>query len=312
MKGELMNMTSIQNRKIYKEYFIKEDNSINYSFLINNAKGFSLIKANIIEDNDQKERNYNKIINIEEKIIKEKDIENNKNLIDGIIFICTEQHLNKNIEYIYQIDKKIKKGKIIPKIIFGNKEIIKYSLNNEKRRKHFDKLKNIKFLEAPNDRNEIINLALEELIKMKRRYDKYENFIKENEINEKDIISKLNEKEINVLKCKKCNKIFNISYNNFSNLFYLSCPICKLEEKFNIDEFEKFIDNVKCNKCKIEININSSSYCPKCKNYICYKCIKNHSHKEQNPIYNNFNYNNNDINIMCNIHNRICNIFCQN
>ena len=295
-----MNMNNIQYRKINKEYFIKEDNNINYFFLIKNVKMVSLIKANIIEDNEQKERNYNKI-NFEENILQEKDIENNLNSIKGIIFISPRQNLNEIIEYIYQIDKKIKKEKIIPKIIFGNKENIKNSLTSEKIRKHFDKLKNIKFLETPNDPNEIINLALEELIIKKNKYDKYENFIKENKINEKDIISKLNEKELNIFKCKKCNKVFNIKFNNFSHLFYLSCPICKLEKKFNIDEFEKFIDYVTCNECNKEMNVNSSYYCLECKNYICKICKKRDNHA---------NYKTKSINYMCKIHNRICNIFC--
>ena len=161
-------MTNIQNRKNNKEYFIKEDNNIIYFLLINDGKSSNLIGANIIKDNEQKERNYN-IINFKENI-KEKEIENNTNLINGIIFISSDQknkNLAKIIEYIYQIDKKIKKVKLVPKIIFENKDNIIKSLKSSKEIEHFNKLRNIKFIEILNDHNEIINLALKELIKMK-------------------------------------------------------------------------------------------------------------------------------------------------
>ena len=84
-------MTNIQNRKNNKEYFIKEDNNIIYFLLISDEKSSNLIGANIIKDNEQKERNYN-IINLKENI-KEKEIENNTNLINVIIFISSDKKI---------------------------------------------------------------------------------------------------------------------------------------------------------------------------------------------------------------------------
>ena len=311
-------MTNIQNRKNNKEYFIKEDNNIIYFLLISDEKSSNLIGANIIKDNEQKERNYN-IINLKENI-KEKEIENNTNLINGIIFISSDQknkNLAKIIEYIYQIDKKIKKVKLVPKIIFENKDNIIKSLKSSKEIEHFNKLRNIKFIEILNDHNEIINLALKELIKMKNIYDNYETIVKPNIVDEKDIIKNINEKELNFFKCENCNQIINISFNIFSYSFYLYCPKCGVEEKINIDELENYINVEKCIECKSKININSESYYSKCKNYISKECMKNHSQKKKEKRndkdkYNYFNYKTNDINIICYIHNRICNIFCNN
>ena len=312
MTAKLMNMIDIQNKKNNKDPFLKEDNTINNInkfFLINEVNSINLIEANIIIHSGQNESNYH-IINFEEKILKkEKDI---NHLINGIIFISSalkKQNLDEIIEYIYQIDKKIiKKGKIVPKIIFGNKQNI---INSLKRGiGHFNKLKNIKFLkETPDDHNEIINIALEELIKMKNIYNNYEDLIKQNEINEDDIIKNISENEFNLIRCKKCNQVFNISFNNYSNLFYLNCPICQIKKKdYSIEEFEKFINFEKCNTCEIENNINSCTYCSKCKKFFCKECIKNHSKKEKE----NDKYKINDIMCMCIIHNRICNIFCNN
>ena len=306
-----------QKQIFHRENTVKENNTYLF-FLINNEGKTSLIKAKINKENFKKQ---NKKIDFEEYNLNEKEAERYIKLIDGIIFIYTIQK-NQNfpniIDYIHKIGKKNKKEKLLPKIFFGDKTNMINSLNRAKEKRFFYKFKNIKFInETHKDNNKSITIALKEFIKMKNIYDKYEDYIKDNKINEKDIINDFSKSKINLTKCTYCNRVFKISINNFSNLFYLCCPKCKLEKKLNIEEFEKFKNFVKCNICKKEININASNYCFKCKKNICKECTKIHLQNEENnnkiihPKINHIIYQTNFIDIMCEHHKRICNNYCR-
>ena len=310
------NLFKSQRIRLHRESIVKEDN-IFFFFFINSEGKTSLIKAEINKDNFQKQ---NKKINFNESDLNEKDTERYIKYFDGIIFIYTSksnQILSNIIEAIHKIDKKNKKERIIAKIFFGNKTNMVNNLNRSKDKRFFYKFKDIKFLqETPNDNNKIICLALQEFINMKKLYDEYEEYIKYNKINEIDIINDYGKNKLNLMKCTNCNLVFNISINNFSNLFYLCCPKCKLEQKFNIEEFERFKNFVKCDVCKREININSRNYCYKCKKNICKDCTKSHLQREESnnnifhPKINHFIYQSNFIDVMCSLHKRICNKFC--
>ena len=53
---------------------------------------------------------------------------------------------------------------------------------------------------------------------MKKKIENYENFMKENDINEKQIIKEFPKIKINLIKCLKCKKISEIYIDQFSNM----------------------------------------------------------------------------------------------
>lgn len=297
------------------------DNKDVYNFiLINNEGNISNIKAYFPSELDKShnrelKRKIIKSIKYEEFNLNKKDIENNIKLIDGIIYKYNTNNndiLNNIIDYFYKFDKKIKKEKSIPKIILGNENDIITALNNSKEQKLLQKIKYLKFLELEKEKNEI-NLALEEFIKIKKLYNQYDNFINENKINEKQIINSLGKSKMNISKCLNCNQIFQISINHYSNLIYLCCPKCKQEKKVDINDYEEFKNTANCSICKKNINItNSNNYCFNCKKNICNDCVKNHIKKEEkdNPKYIPVIYQSNFVDIICNIHNKLCYNYC--
>ena len=158
-------------------------------------------------------------------------------MIDGIIFIYNANNndvLNNIINYIHKIDKKLKKEKILPKIILGNKKDILNCLG-EKEKKTFNNFKKSIFIENSANQKNGITLALEEFVKIKKLYDKYENFVNKNKINDKQTINYFSKSKLNIVKCLKCNQIFKISINDYSNYVYLYCPKCNLEKKIGFN-----------------------------------------------------------------------------
>ena len=297
---------------------IFDDDDLYNFILISNEGKFSNIKALFPKINHNKElKNKNpKKIQYEEFNLNKKDIERNIKLIDGIIFIYHNENieiLNNIIDYFQNFDKKSKKEKPIPKIILGNKNEIINSLNNSKEQKILEKIKYLKYLEPEIKEQNEINLAIEEFIKIKKIYNKYDNFINENKINEKQVINSFGKSKMNISKCFNCNQIFQISINHYSNYIYLYCPKCKQEKKIEINDYEKFKSTLNCCLCNKIFNItNSNNYCFNCKKFICNNCIKNHIQKEEtdNPKYIPALYQSNFVDIICNIHNKLCYNYC--
>ena len=297
-------LEKIDDLNIFKEYrFILIDKGANI-FIINSSF-----------NNKEKEKNQNgEFTNLKNEIsiLNKKDLDKNIKLIDGIIFNFVSENkeiLNKVIEYIYKIDKKIGKEKFFPKIFLCNKIVFKNTLNEIKQKEKilFNKMRNVIFLEKSYCTNNYINIAVNELIKMKIKYDNYENFINENHINEKQIINSSSKSKINLIKCLKCNQIYDILLDKFSNTIQLYCNNCKVEKKYNIFEFEKNQKEINCFLCKKYIKeINSINYCFKCHKNICHECSKFHSHEEKNNLI----FPSNLINIICHKHNKLCNNYC--
>ena len=312
MKNDKSKRTYTLSVPSHNEFIILDENDSHNFILIDNNGNFSIIKA-IFPIELQKEINKDKII-FEESIINKKDIDKKLKSIEGIIFIYkihNKEILGNIIDIIHNIDKKIKE-KIFPKIIIGNKlEIISYiNKDKDKIKKNFNKIKNIKFLEGSSDMKMDINTALIEFIKIKNIYNKYEKFINDNKINEK-LINNIFKNKINLFKCLHCNQVFEIEFDNFSNTILLCCKVCKTEKKIDFLEFEKLKDTVNCEECNKEINLNVNNsyvYCYICKKYICNECTKIHLQKEDKN--DNILKQNNLVDIICNIHNKICYNYC--
>ena len=319
MKNEIIKKANTGDNKL--EFIIVDDiaKSLIYNFILINFENISIIKANFpieLENEKNKDKNKDKIenkITYEETNINKNDIEKQLKSIDGIIFIYKFQkneYLFNSIDYIYNIDKKIKKERLLQKIIIGNKLDTLASINKNKIKKHFNKIKNIKFLESSsNEKNDIIS-ALEELIKIQKLDNEYEKFINMNKINEKLIINTFAKSKLNLAKCPDCNELYDILVDNYSNSVIFSCKKCKLKEKqIDFFEYENYKNTTKCYECNKDININSSNnYCFMCKKNICNSCTKNHLQKEDKCDINIFQ--NNLIDLFCNIHNKICYNYC--
>ena len=314
-----MNNKNLVKSKTRRKFSLSENEGAYNFILINNEGHISNIKAyipselNYIKELTRKENN----IKYEQFNLNKKEIERNTKLIDGIIFIYKEHKIEilKNIiDYFYKFDKNNKKGKSVPKIILGKKNEISNFLNDSKtKQKILKKIKYLKFLEIDiNEKNEI-NLALEEFIKFRKLYQKYEKFIIENKINEKQLINSLGKSKMNISKCSNCNQIFQISINHYSNVIYLYCEKCKLEKKININDYENFKNTTSCHICNKEINITTSNnYCFKCQENICNDCIKNHIQKDQDDNQKSIPviYQSNLVDIFCNIHNKLFYNYC--
>ena len=314
-----MNNKNLVKSKTSRKFSLSENEGAYNFILINNEGHISNIKAyipselNYIKELTRKENN----IKYEQFNLNKKEIERNTKLIDGIIFIYKEHKIEilKNIiDYFYKFDKNNKKGKSVPKIILGKKNEISNFLNDSKtKQKILKKIKYLKFLEIDiNEKNEI-NLALEEFIKFRKLYQKYEKFIIENKINEKQLINNLGKSKMNISKCSNCNQIFQISINHYSNVIYLYCEKCKLEKKININDYENFKNTTSCHICNKEINITTSNnYCFKCQENICNDCIKNHIQKDQDDNQKSIPviYQSNLVDIFCNIHNKLFYNYC--
>ena len=278
--------------------------------LIDDHGNISIIKA------IEKASNINKggiVFNIFNS--NKKEIERNFKLFNGIIIVYNsiEKELFSNLyEYFYKIEKNLIKGKFFLKIIIGDKQDCLNTLNI-KDKKNLNKIKNIKFLQPEADTNVTIKKAVEEIIKIKNIQESYENFMNKNIINEKLIINTFNKSKINILKCLNCNQPYEISLINNSNNIIIYCNICEFKLKFDITDFDTFINNINCFECKKKIFEKSkNNYCFLCKKNICDDCVKKHLQKEDKDYIksNNIIYPNNLIDLFCNKHDKICFNYC--
>ena len=242
------------------------------------------------------------------------EIERNIKCFNGIILVynSVEKAIFSHFyEYFHKIEKNSIKGKFFPKIIIGDKQDYLNSLNIKKDRKNLNKLKNIKFLEPAADINVTIKQAVEEIIKIKKIQEEYDNFINRNIINEKHIINSISKSKINILKCKNCNKPYEISIINNSKNINIYCCNCEFNLEFDIMDFDKFINDINCFDCRKKISENSQiNYCFICKKNICSECVKKHTQKEEKDSIKTIIYQNNLIDLFCNKHDKICYIYC--
>lgn len=129
------NIFSDKNNNIYK--FILIDTSANF-FIIKAINQIIFMEEEIEKDK----------INIEIFPINKKQVEKYILLIDGIILTYSSKDkeiINNIMDFIYKINKKIKKEKFFPKIILGDKKSFQNYINNIKNtdKKEFNKIKNI-------------------------------------------------------------------------------------------------------------------------------------------------------------------------
>ena len=280
--------------------------------LIDNYGNISTIKA------IKKASNKNKreiVFNIFTS--NKKEIEKNIKLFNGIIIIYNsfdKEFFSNLYEFIHKIEKNLIKDKFFPKIIIGDKQDYLNSLNmKNKDRKYLNKIKNIKFIEPVGESNGTIKKAVEEIIKIKNIQDKYDNYINDNIINEKYIINKFNKSKINLLKCSNCNQPYEISIINNANFIDIYCNKCDFKSKFDIMDFDKFINDKNCFECRKKIMENGqNNYCFICKKNICDDCVKKHLQKEDKDSIkiNNIIYPNNLIDLFCNKHDKISYNYC--
>ena len=315
MNFEKIKFSNTYQEKIKKEFSLDSSQYISYNiiFLDNEGKA-SMLEVLITISKTSKDFKINKI-NIKENNLNKKNFENYIKLIDGIIFLfITPQNeiINNSIEYIYNLYKKIhkEKEKLIPIIIFGKKSDIIKDLAS-KNEKKLNKINNILFI-SKSDKLLGFDSPIKEFLKIKLIYENYENFIINNKINEMNIINNLNKIKLNLKKCSTCNQIFKIKFDQFSNFIFFYCKNCNKEEKIDILQFINTKNLKKCNECNKNIN-SDINYCFMCKKNICNECEKIHLQKEEknnNKKLGDILYHNNLIDIICNIHNRICYNYC--
>ena len=175
-----------------------------------------------------------KKVNIDLSFLNEKEIK----VIDGIIFINNiqkKEELNKDIDFILNIEKKIKKtcsDKFCPIIMKGNKsEIINYLNNKNYKKEEISEKMNIQNMEDSSKKNIDFLDSIKELIKMIEINFKYHNFLINNNITENQYAKTLCDTSLHLLKCAKCNEIPEISIDRFSHSIYLFCNKCNTEKK---------------------------------------------------------------------------------
>jgi len=308
-KIEVRNIQDEKENKKENEVVLINIKENSYKFLLIDAnEKFFMIKKlyeNRLTEKIQINKNNIEIFAISEKEI---DRDNHLKIFDGIIFIYNQEekeNLNFIINYIFKIEKKIKDKKCFPKIIIGNRIEFQNSVQKSKIKEKtiFNELKYIKYIEPKPELFKNITEAIKLFINMKIINDNYIRFLKANEIDEKQIISNFSKTNINLMKCLKCNLIYNISISEFSNSIIFHCNNCKSEEKFELLSFKK---SFRCNECKKQIIENNLiNYCFQCKQNICSDCSKAHTKKSKCNIYNN-----NLIDLFCNIHNKINYNYC--
>ena len=287
----------------------KNNDKIYRFILIDNAGNIFLIKAF-----SKNKINTKYKIELEKSMIEIKDIESNISSISGVIsiyIVSNKKTLDKIVDCFQKVEILLKKEKIqtlFPKFILGNQKAFKNSIKKEKDKDKNNIMNNIIYLEGTEDSNICINMAIDAYIKLEKENEIFEKFITENKINEKQIINNLNKSKINLIKCLKCQQIYELSFDQLSRSVILNCRICKSEKKLDIFSFEKLIKEIKCNLCKKNISPNSVNYCFKCQKSMCQQCTKNHSHNEEE--INDYIYPSNLINIICNVHNKLCYKYC--
>ena len=278
-----------------------------YKLIFLNPEGkISIIEFLDYSNYNNRQKNNNNEIKYNINITNKKEIDKNIKLMNGIIYIYNikqKEIFNNTFDYILKINKSLEKKIFFPTIILGDINEFKENINKKHK---FEKIKNIRFITPECNINNSIKKAIEEFIKMKDIKEINDTFINHNQINEKQILNNLSKLEINLLKCLNCNQIYEILIDPHYNLIQIYCNKCKLKKEFDILDFD-FSKSRKCSKCKKNlIETNSINYCFKCKIYFCNECMKNHSHPEEKSNF----YPNNLVDVICNIHNKICYNYC--
>ena len=300
-------------RVLDKDNSIKPLNDKLYKYILIDSHGnINMIKA---IENFSNNNNGKILFNIFET--NKNELEKNIKLYNGMIFVYNSREkafFSDLYEYFQKIEKNLIKEKYFPKIIIGDKQDYLNSYNiNIKDKKSSNQIKNIKFIEPTSDINIAIKKAVEEIIKIKKIQEAYDNFINSNSINDKTIISTFIKSKINILKCFHCNQIYEISLINNSKNIKIYCRKCDFTLDFDIMDFDKFIDDLNCLECRKKISENNQiNYCFLCKKNICSECSRNHLHKEDKDSIksNNYIYPNNLFELFCNKHNKICYNYC--
>ena len=311
-----MNKALTYTEHLFKSLDSNKDNSLKsmtdklYKYiLVDNHGNINMIKAiEKASNNNNNEIIFNKFDS------NKNEIEKNIKFFNGIIIVYNslEKKIFSNLyEYFHKIEKSLIKCKYFPKIVIGDRQDYINSLNIKiKDRKSLNKIKNIKFLEPDADINVSIKKGIEEIIKIKKIQESYDNFISNNSINEKCIFNTFNKSKINLLKCLNCNQVYEIFINNYQKNINIYCSKCKYNSQFNIMDFDNFINDINCFECRKNNSENNQiNYCTICKKNICDQCVKNHVQKE-GASKSNIIYPNNLIDLFCNKHNKICYNYC--
>ena len=296
-----------------KDYSLKPLTDKLYKYIFIDSEGnISMIKAiEKFSKNNNGEILFNKF-----EMNKNK-LENDIKIFNGMIIVYNsiKKEIFYNLfEYFQKIEKNLNKEKFFPKIIIGDKQDYLNSLKI-KDKKGSNKIKNIKFIDPASNIDLSMRKAVEKIIKIKKIQEAYDDFIDRNGINDKFIISNFIKSKINLLKCFNCNQIYEISIIDNSKNIKIYCRKCDFTLNFDILDFEKFIDDIKCFECRKIISENSQiNYCFLCKKNICYECTKNHLHKEDKDFIKSYNYiyPNNLIDLFCNKHDKIRYNYCIN
>ena len=274
----------------------------------------NLGNINMIKAIEKASNNNNNEILFNKFETNKNELEKNIKLYNGMIIVYNslQKKIFSNLyDFFHKIEKNLIKCKYFPKIVIGNRQDYLNSLNIKiKDRKSLNKIKNIKFIEPDADINVSIKKGIEEIIKIKKIQESYDNFINNNIINEKCILNTFNKSKINLLKCLNCNQIYEISINNSQKNISIYCSKCKFKSKFNIMDIDNFIKEINCFECRKNNSENNQiNYCFICKKNICDECVKSHVQKE-GAIKSNIIYQNNLIDLFCNRHNKICYNYC--
>ena len=306
---QTFNTFNFDNLNISEETNNKSFDKLYKFILIDNNENINIIKA--IEKSQLNKDKHEIIFNQFQS--SQNELEKNIKSFKGIIYIYSENKKGNldAYEIFKKIEKSLFKGKYFPKIIIGDKSDIQNFLIKFHSKKN--KIKDMKHLVPDADINIELRKGVEALIIMGNIYEKYQNFLMMNQINENNILNKIKNSRLNILKCKNCNKIYEISLDNNSNDIILNCNHCQFNLKLDINNFEKISTNIYCYECRKQLYENKSlNYCFICKNNICNECVKKHCKKEENDFIKNNDiiYQNNIIDVLCNKHYKICYNHC--
>ena len=88
------------------------------------------------------------------------------------------------------------------------------------------------------------------------------------------------DKKPNLMRCKTCDRLLYIKFRNTYNEVAFICDYCNKEHNINIEQVEKYIDQLTaeiiCFECKkLKKDRIELEYCNKCKHYVCGNCKKN-------------------------------------
>ena len=106
---------------------------------------------------------------------------------------------------------------------------------------------------------------------------------KENDKLKKHLKNFIKDKKPTFLRCQACDKLFIVRFRSMFNEVAFICNNCKFETSVPISSVENYIENLSnriiCNECKKKVDKHKLNYCPKCKEYVCSSCEKNHDKK---------------------------------